>query len=303
MIKTLPHHADFDAEANRLITMLEYQARQTDSEINKKLLMELVRGYAEAERELAEKQRQIEEDLRAGAMIQKTMLPQALPVTDNFRFASRFIPCNFLGGDMFTIFPVTEEIVGIAILDVSGHGVPAALVTVSVAQTLQETWSNSMPHSPKEVVESLEKDYPFERFEKFFTMVYLLLDTSSGQLHYCNAGHPPPLLLRQNGSVEPLEMGGGIVGLSGMLDFEEGEKQLRPGDTLLLHTDGLIEHQNLREEFFGLDRLTALLPSLRLLEPEPMLDQILASAMAFGKGCPVRDDIALLAIRSQEEKP
>lgn len=300
----LPHarlqSGQYDAEANRIITMLEYQAREKDREINQKLLMKLVENYAQLERELAEKQLQIEEDLRAAASIQRSLLPHHLPELDPFGFAAKFIPCNFLGGDMFNVFAVTENILGIYMLDVSGHGIPAAMVTVSVSQTIQETWSSTLPHSPKEVLESLEKDYPFERFEKFFTIVYLLLDTTTGQLNYCNAGHPPPLLLHADGRLETLETGGGIVGLSGMLPFAEEGKRMEPGDTLLLYTDGLPEYEDASGECYGQERLAALLPGLRRLEPGALVEEVHGAMMRFGHNRPVQDDVALLAIRCRE---
>lgn len=150
---------------------------------------------------LMSKQRRIEEDLRAAGSLQRALLPKELPNHPLLEFAWKFQPSEEIGGDLLNAFNLTEESVACYIVDVSGHGVPAALVTFSIAQLLQNMRlkEQSACQHPQAVLTALCKEFPFERFGKFLTMVYLICDTKNGILRYCNAGHPYPILVREGG--------------------------------------------------------------------------------------------------------
>lgn len=257
-------------------------------------------------KELLDKQKRLEEDLRAAATIQETLLPTDLPAWPELDIAWKFLPCDLIGGDIFNVVPLDETHLGFYMLDVSGHGVPSAMVTVSVAQIMTPHsgyLKKKLPSppfyqivSPREVLEALDEEYPFERFNKFFTIVYLLLDIAQRKFVYSSAAHPPPLLLHRDRGLEMLDKGGTIIGLNGVVPFEQEERQLHPGDKVIFYTDGVVEYLNQEEEPFGTERLYATAQSLQKLPISEILDGIYDSLMNFGRHAKIQDDISLLGI-------
>ncbi|MDX9822977.1 MAG: response regulator, partial [Syntrophales bacterium] len=188
---------------------------------NQLKIRRLTREVIEANRELREKQRRLDEDLRAAAAVQMELLPQKMPSLEGVKLAWRFEPSQVIGGDIFNVFRADDRTLGLYMVDVSGHGVPAALLTASISQALrlngdivigEDGGGKRSPRSPKEVLERLDREYPLERFDRYFTIVYALLDTKKGALVYSSAGHPPPLLIRAGRRIQRLDKGGTIIG-------------------------------------------------------------------------------------------
>ena len=270
-------------------------------------IRDLTKRLTLANQDLVEKQRLIDEDLKAAAEIQRSLLPQEYPNVDIMDVAWKFMPCQSIGGDIFNLIRLDEDNWGIYMVDVSGHGVPSALVAVSVTQMMHSSESvvlkRSIDHppyyqiaAPPEVLEKLDREYPIERFEKFFTITYIVLNGQSKRIQYSNAAHPPPVLLHTDGTLEFLDKGGTIIGIGGALPFEGGENQLRAGDKLFIYTDGIVEYQDEDGNFYGEDRF---FDEMKRLKDEPissMIDGVIASAMNFGKNNEPQDDISLLGI-------
>ena len=294
--------------------ILAHAAGAQDAELHNRLLRQMVIAYADSQkelmrlnRELARRQRQIDRDLTAAAGIQQSLLPQVAPVAPHLKVAWKFDPCDQVGGDIFNLFMLDEHHLGAYMLDVSGHGVPAALLTVSVVQTLQPAGTeftkrrlDRPPYyeiiGPGEVLAGLNREYPFERFEKYLSIVYLVIDTRTGRLTYSNGGHPPPVLLRRDGSVQALDQGGGIIGIQAAAAFDTGEQTLASGDRLVIYTDGVTEHTRDQEEAFGLQRLIDVAQDCSDRRPEAILATLHAAVLAFDPGRRPRDDISLLAL-------
>lgn len=269
-------------------------------------ILSLTREILQANKDLLEKQKRLDEDLRAAAGIQQSLLPQKLPDMGSLKVAWKFVPSDQIGGDIFNLFRLDEDHFGIYMLDVSGHGVPAALVSVSVSQRLQPQNGDLLKRKkdcppfyeivpPNEVLQILDQEYPIERFDKYFTMVYLVIDGRDGCLRYSNAAHPPPVLLRRNGPFELLHAGGPIIGLGGKLPFEEEKKRLMAGDKIIFYTDGVIECQNPEGILFGESRLYDLLERLRGESIDRILEGMLESVLSFSAGVGLKDDVTLLA--------
>lgn len=269
----------------------------------------LTRELRRANEELREKQRQLDEDLKAAASIQKSLLPSEHLSLENVALAWRFYPCELIGGDIFNVLRIHEDYAGFYIIDVSGHGVPAALVTVSITQSLHYYRENinlmncgrsfQALLSPSKLLQSLDKEYPMERFDKYFTMAYLVLNIRTGELVYANAAHPPPVLLRATGEFQLLEEGGSIIGLGGAIPFFEGKVTLQPGDKVVLYTDGLVDYQNDRQEFFGEERLYEFCKKKYAASIQQFTEELFASLHAFGNNAKLRDDVSYLIFQYQ----
>ncbi|MDK2847827.1 MAG: phosphoserine phosphatase RsbU/P [Desulfuromonadales bacterium] len=260
-----------------------------------------------AQRMLANKQTELDEYRRSAAQIQRALLPEHLPALENLKFAWRFIPCERIGGDLFNIMRLTNDTVMVYLLDVSGHGVSAAMITVSVFQNLSPTSGRLFrAHSgsnkplqclaPTEILQQLDREYPFERFGKFFTIACLLLHTPTGKLQFSSAGHPPPLCIRSDGSCELLSSGGSIIGTGAKVPFEQGEVTLEQGDRIFLYSDGIIEHSTPQGEMFGIPRLYHKLQLQKKRELAAACEKTIETLHSFGQETAFKDDITLLGI-------
>ena len=298
--------------------LLEAWALVKDHEVNSELLEELVFKYAEAEKQLKHlnrdllwQQKRIQQDLDAAADIQKSLLPHNTGIIDRFDVAWFFEPCDKIGGDIFNMIQLDDDHWAIYMLDVSGHGVPAAMVTVSVSQLMQlhtgflvqrSPGSSQEIHikSPVEVLNALDREFPFDRFNNFFTINYFILNTASGKLHYANAGHPKPVILRKTGALEELESNGPPIGIRSLnlnddqITFDEEQARLNPGDKVILYTDGLVEYYNEQEEFYGNDRFHNRLQELNGQSVKDIINESIRSLKSFGKNKKPADDITLL---------
>lgn len=247
-----------------------------------------------AHEELIKKQECLEEDLKAAAFIQQSLLPRCSPADKRLGLAWRFLPCNKIGGDIFNILHLDENHWAVYMVDVSGHGVPAAMVSVSISQFLAK--HNHAIVAPSDIMIMLDQEYPMERFDKFFTVSYLLINVSNGEVKYSSAGHPAPILLRRDGALELLEEGGTIIGLNQIIPFEEGKRQLYSGDKLFLFTDGILEYENQQGQFYGEDRFRQELQKLAGRPISQIIDALMQAFMDFGENNHPRDDISILGL-------
>ncbi len=266
----------------------------------------LKRALAELER----KQERIENDLKAAAIIQRSLLPESPPRLNTVNFAWEFRPSHKIGGDIFNLFFVDDHHLGIYVLDVSGHGVPSAMVAVTVSQLLRppngvessilKKRISSPPYyeivSPSKVLATLDITYPIERFEKFFTMTYMVFNYQNGNISYSNAAHPFPVIVRKSGELEFLDRGGSIIGLGTGDGFEEGKARLEAGDRMFLYTDGILEYRNADKLFFGQERFHSILTNSRHLPLDDALKRVMESLDEFDNDPVPQDDITILGI-------
>ena len=312
-----------DPKVSRIIhQLLEHRATIKDKEINNRLLQELVIKYSESEkklkllnRELIKKQDRIELDLSAAAEIQKSLLPKdPYSVSDVIEIAWKFRPCDKIGGDIFNIIPLNDACWAFYMIDVAGHGVQAAMIAVTVYQYLQHQSGirisgtmESIPaqeiRQPAKVLEFLDREYPFERFNSFFTINYVILNTKTGTLTASSAGHPPPIILRKDGRLIALKKGGRPIGTIDLrisedepIVFLEEHAQLQAGDKLIFYTDGVIEYQNEQSEFYGIERFCRNLKELKDKPVSELIDISFKSLMEFGHNTEPQDDISLLGL-------
>ena len=270
-------------------------------------IRKLTRQLKAARHQLSYYQEALQEALESAAHIQRSLIPTSQPEYGNLHYSCRFMPCKQVGGDLFNIAQLDEETIMTYVVDVSGHGIASAMVTVSVHQTLSRQTGQLVkkpterpPYysitAPRYVLKALEAEYPFERFEEFFTISYLLINSHTGHIRYSNGGHPPPLLLRSNGEVERLTAGGTVIGVGKLVDFEEGEAQLYPGDRLYMYTDGITEHISRDDEAYGEARFLAQLKSMNDRPLDDATRDTLIALREFGGSTLPVDDVTLIGV-------
>lgn len=263
-----------------------------------------------AKTELEAAYRSMKRDLEAAARVQQLLLPLSLPTVPGVRFGWACRPCRELAGDSLNVLPLDDHTVGLYILDVSGHGVAAALLSVTLAHLLAPSPERSVLYktattdrgccevaSPAQVVTEMNRQFPLDpRSPQYFTMFYGVLDTRTHALRYVLAGHPGPIYLPHHGSSVGLEQGGLPAGLFPAANYREQVLELRPGDRLYLYTDGIIDAENPAEEWFGADRLTALLEGSRRLALEESVTAVTAAVEDWSGSRALQDDASMLAL-------
>ncbi|MFC1885722.1 SpoIIE family protein phosphatase [Thermodesulfobacteriota bacterium] len=311
LVQTLVEKVPADKITLDRIFYIDGEARQKHLEFStrpiyykgQKLILVIIYDITDIEQkniELKRKQIQIDEDLKAAAGIQQSLLPDVSPDIPNIELAWWFEPCGQIGGDIFNVHYLDESRVGLYMLDVCGHGVSAALIAVSVSQFLQSKREYSVLHSetpePKDILESLNRSFPFERFEAFFTIIYAVFDFTRGMLSYSCAGHPPPILLSADNAVYDLSCKGPVIGLNKYQSFDQNTKRLRHGDKLVLYTDGIIECRNEQEQIFGKQRFIDALYKNRGRHVQDIADAVHRALKKYLKQSPPEDDISMMVV-------
>jgi len=256
---------------------------------------------------LRRQQALLDSDLYAAAEIQKTLLPHDLPDIPTLHLSWTFQPCERIGGDIFNVIRLDENHVGIYIIDVCGHGVPAAMITSLVFQYLSPSGGKvkqmtpAAPFyrlsSPVEIIKRIDTEFPFERFNRYFTMVYALLNFRTGCFSYCCAGHPPIIKLSAINDVELLGKGGAFIGMCDMgPQVEEGQGKLLPGERLFFYTDGILEHENRQGEPYGQERFIEVLQKTMATPLQQAVDTVDQQIWKFGNRATLNDDFSLLGV-------
>jgi len=236
----------------------------------------------------AKQQREFEE----ARMIQRGLLPTAMPQTSGVQLASSWRPANGVGGDCFDALTFPGGAVGITIADVAGKGVPAALLMSNLQAAVRAFAQEGV--APSTVTASVNRLLCRNMVAgRFVTFCYARLDVASGRLVYANAGHNPPLLVHADGRIDMLAPGGTELGVFAESAYEQGDFRIGPGDRLVLYTDGITEGRNAAGDEFGEDRLAASAVEHRGLAADEMLGAMLADVEAFNAGA-YEDDATLI---------
>jgi sigma-B regulation protein RsbU (phosphoserine phosphatase) len=247
----------------------------------------------------------MEQDLRLAARVQQALLPPREVAVGRLHMAHAFHPCDDLAGDAVGIVPLTGDLMGVYLLDVSGHGVGAALLSVTLNHLLSATVDGALLASvgaaeasvvsPSGVAERLNRQFPMDRTRQYFTLVYGLIEVASGRFRYVTAGHPAPVLLPRGGPPAPIAGTGIPIGMFEEASFDEATLTLEPGDRLYFYTDGVIEALDASENEFGQPRL---LDEIARWREQPLKDGLDGIAAAVRQWCDgrIRDDVTLLAI-------
>jgi sigma-B regulation protein RsbU (phosphoserine phosphatase) len=213
-------------------------------------------------------QETLRRDIALASDVQRRLLPDAPPQTDCADFAAISVPARRIGGDYYDFVALRDRALGIALADVSGKGVAAALIMSVVQASLRIISSEGDVPLPRLVARMNQFVHRSTPASKYATFFYAQLDPHGRQLRYVNAGHNAPFLLRAgrqstvgsaSAEIEQLSVGGTIVGMFPEMNYDEATVELAPGDVLLAFTDGVPEAHSPENEEFGEERLQVLL--------------------------------------------
>ena len=264
-------------ENNRLLSILRTQIEMGYA------LRKTARLKTEQERELVE-----------ARAIQRMLLPKEIPQIEGGRIAGAWRPARTVSGDYFDVLKFSETRAALCIADVSGKGMPAALLMSNVQAAVHAFASDTI--SPSELCAKVNHVVSTSMGEdKFITFLYAIVDTKQKTLTYTNAGHNAGVLLRRDGSIERLEPADAVLGPFRSWHYTDAQINLGTGDRLLLFTDGVTELRNSSADEFGEDRLIELLVGKRELDAEALRDRIVEAVVEFGGG-EFQDDATLLVL-------
>ncbi|MCI0354600.1 MAG: SpoIIE family protein phosphatase [Acidobacteria bacterium] len=251
---------------------------------------------ARLHRDALEKQR-MERDLALARTIQRGLLPEEPPVLPGFDLAVSNEPCFECGGDYYDFLNLGPQTMLLVVADVEGKGVSSALVMSNLQASLRALVNHL--HSLEVLTLSLnEMIYHDTKSKKFLSIFLGLVDTRGRGLHYINAGHVPPILVRaESGAYQQLEEGGLVIGLFPHAEYERGSVRLQPGDVLICCTDGILEAENSRQEEYGHERLAATVAHNRHKSAPAIVDAILAEVKAFSRDGQHVDDKVLMIMK------
>jgi len=278
---------EYSADDRKLLSDL---ASQTAPAVR---VAQLVRQQQRA----AQERERIEQELRVARLIQQTLLPKALPDTPGYELAAHYQPAREVGGDFYDFLELDDGRLGLVVGDVTDKGVPAALV-MATTRTLLRAVAGRID-APGEVLERVNDVlYPDIPPNMFVTCLYAILDRETGRLHYANAGHDLPYMKHEGGAKE-LRATGMPLGLMPGMEYEEKEVFLKPGESVLFYSDGLVEAHDPRREMFGFPRLQGFVGA----HPggATLVDFLLSELGRFtGEGWEQEDDITLVTLQRSE---
>ncbi|MCS7023682.1 MAG: serine/threonine-protein phosphatase [Bryobacteraceae bacterium] len=242
---------------------------------------------------------QLEREAQIAGEVQKDLLAGFSPLPNSVEVAAHWRPASQVGGDFYDVFPMADGRIGFALGDVSGKGLPAALLMGVLHGAIRTScWTNST-HSHEEATEKLNRllceNAARHRFASLF---WGCLDPRTGRLDYVNAGHLPPLLVRPGRQVkERLTTGGPVLGLLPQARYRHGSVWLEPSDILVLYSDGIVEATDGRENPFEEHRLISAVDSGAQDSAQAICDRVLQAVRDFHHGPDLEDDQTLLVLR------
>src|ERR687893_704699 len=273
----------------------EEEVRQLNKDLERRVAQrtEQLKSAMAKQQEEAQQRERIEQELRVARLIQHTLLPKSLPELEGHQIAVYYQPAREVGGDFYDFLRLPDGRLGLIVGDVSGKGVPAAIVMAITRTMLRAAYHLG---SPGEILKQVNDNlYPEIPPNMFVTCLAALLDSKTGQLQYANAGHDLPYV-RHSAGVSELRATGMPLGLMPDMSYEEKEITLQPGESILLYSDGLVEAHSPQREMFGFPRMQRYVGE----HPEgaALIDSLLSELAHFtGVEWEQEDDITLLTLQ------
>ena len=242
----------------------------------------------------------LEEEVNMARQIQLDLLPAKPPECRISIISASSTPSRTVGGDFYDFITMQDQNrLGIVIADASGKGMPAALMVTQIQAILRSEVNNGNPIEV--VLRNMNQQVATSTSsEKYVTLFYAELDTSTCMLRYANAGHNYPLLVRADGQLELLEVGGPVIGAFPNIEYQAASVQLRRDDVLFFFTDGLSEAMNSDGQEYGDARIRQFVTARRQLSPQEILDQILEDVLKHDPTHPPQDDTTIITLKITE---
>ncbi len=258
--------------------------------------------------------RRMKRNLEAAARIQNSLLPDKAPRSEKVKFSWVFQPCDELAGDTLNVVPLAGKRFAVYTVDVSGHGVRAALLSVTLSHWFSRRFQGAVsPVAPAEttdgssfdpvaVAEELNRDFQMDTENaQYFTMCYGIIDAEAREFRYVMAGSPPLVVARKNGTSEVLEVKGFPVGIVERPEYGEQAIKLEPGDRVFLHTDGVVEAENKKKIAYGTERLATEVLKGNEQDLDGCVLSILESVRSWTDPTDLLDDVSILAFEFRKE--
>ena len=286
---TLKHNVD-------RIIQLERNLQQQNEE-----LAQTNRWLEQVNNDLGTANRRMKADLMMAAQVQQGLLPRQFPQLPKVRFAGYLQSCTELAGDLLNVVRLDDQVFGVYILDVVGHGAAAAMLAAMVTRAVSRMVPAYVAGGPKptimapvELARQLALEFPWDpETEHYFTILYGVLNLATLEFRFVSAGHPWPLRFKRSGEIETIEAEGMPIGW-GESHFKEVLVKLEAGDRMLLYSDGLPEAVNEQRELYGVERIKEVLQLLRGQPLDKALQELRQSVDHWSGGAGHRDDISLV---------
>ena len=264
--------------------------------------------------ELEEANRRMRRDLEAAAKIQESLLPSVLPANPHFEVAWHFEPCEELAGDILNVFNLDENNLGVYILDVSGHGVAAALLAVTLSRLLSPVLDQSSiiktrlenpPRyaitPPAEVADQLNRRFQMDaETGQYFTIIYGLFNVPHREFRFVSAGHPPIVHISHFNDPRLVQVSGLPIGFMEQWEYTEMKIPYSKGDRFYMYSDGIIEARAPNQKMYGTDRLLETLNASRHLPLKESIQRVLTDLQEWTRKDIMEDDVSILAVEIRQ---
>jgi len=293
---------------------LGFIGTETLFKVQNALLLTNIRELEERDREIRQKNEQMETDLRMATELQQALMPSTYPNIPaeagssgtTLRFCHRYLPATLMGGDFFHIARLNDDTAAVCICDVMGHGVRAALITAMMRAMIETHAAEAV--DPGRLLTQLNSEFTGILKQTgtlvFVTVLYCVIDVRVGNARFARAGHPPPLHARRSsGQVQTITLGrdsvGPAIGIIPTAQFKTTEAKLEPGDCLLFFTDGIIEVEVSDGSQFGIEGLRESVRRNLDQPTESLLDAVVSDVYKFGNSTVLTDDACLVVAEMQ----
>jgi phosphoserine phosphatase RsbU/P len=241
--------------------------------------------------------RQLEKELEVAGDIQRMLMPRKFPTVSGLSLNVYHEQCMEVGGDFYDAFALSNQYIAMAVGDVAGKGVPGAITMASLYTVFHEYATDPL-NTPSDVMTVVNERLHDDRgTDLFATLFYGVLSLSNGNMRYCNAGHPPPILYRTDGSVSLLDTGGLILGPFLKAEYQVGSVDISEGDVLVLYTDGAIEARNKKNEQFEIEGLIRVLQTCPGLSADEIKEFLTTALKRHTGGSTHHDDVTIITLK------